>query len=145
MSKFEGLTLAVEQSHRMTIMHPVTNQPLRIKGAPEGEDVAFIDVLSADGETARKHAREVGNKRLQRRGRARLKHEEFEEDEVDLLAKLTKGWKLATLDGAPMDLECTPRNARELYALPGAAWLAEQVNQAAADRSLFLKASSTSS
>ena len=148
MSKFAGLGIAAigaEEPYRMVILHPITNQPLKINGAPEGEDEAYIDILSSDSETARKHHRSVGNARISRRTRSKTKFEEYEQSDYELLAKLTKGWRLATLDGAPIDLPATYKNALELYQLPDCAWLMEQVNTAAADRALFLKASSTSS
>ena len=57
----------------------------------------------------------------------------MEADGTALLAALTKGWSLVTLDGAPIDVPCTPENARELYGTPDLAFIRRQVDEFVAD------------
>lgn len=130
MSKFAGLGLATEAASRMTIMHPVTGQPLRRKEADEKgklveKEEAFLDLLSRDSKAARQHDRLVADKQLRSRGR-RLTAEELEGDRLERLAKLTRGWRLVTLDGAPLEVPFSEATARELYAEPTMAWLRDQ-------------------
>jgi hypothetical protein len=133
MTKFAGLGVAVDQPTRMTILHPVTGQPIRRSDTGEP---AWIDVLSADSKAARDHEREMQNRRLRSRAR-RITAEELEAEGIELLVSLTKAWSLATLDGDPLDVPCTPENARELYASPELAFIRRQVNEAAADAGNF--------
>lgn len=137
-NKFAGLGVAVDAPARMTIVHPVTGQPLRLlglDGEPTGE-AAWIDLISADSAAARQHQREAQNRRLRARARS-ITAETIEADGTDLLAVLTRGWALATLDGTPIDVPCTPENARELYATPELAWLRRQVDEFVADLGNF--------
>ena len=64
----------------------------------------------------------------------RITPEELEAESTELLAALTAGWHLVTLDGHPLDVPFSIENARELYAAPALAWLREQVDEFAADR-----------
>jgi hypothetical protein len=143
MSKFAGLGLAVEKPGRMPIIHPVTRQPLVDKdGAP-----AYIDLYSSDSEIARKHNQAVSRRRLSTAGRGsriRITPEELEADQIELLVALTVGWRLLTLDGAPLDIPFSPAEARDLYGSQEAAWLREQIDEFAGDRANFSKASSNS-
>ena len=75
--------------------------------------------------------------RLAQRGRMRITPEELEAESTELLAALTAGWHLVTLDGHPLDVPFSIENARELYAAPALAWLREQVDEFAADRGNF--------
>lgn len=142
MSKFSGMALAVDKPSRMTIVHPATLQPI-VNG--DGE-VAYVDVFSMDSELARKHRRSSTQVRIDqasKSGRARLNAGQLESEEVDILADLTAGWRLISLDGSDIDIECTAQNARDLYGDPGTAWLFEQVNEFARSRENFSKASLT--
>jgi len=129
MSKFSGLGVPVDATARMTILHPATGQPLR--NAATGEP-AWIDLLSADSAVARATQRDAQNRRLRARART-ITAESMEADGTDLLAALTKGWSLVTLDGAPIDVPCTPENARELYGTPDLAFIRRQVDEFVAD------------
>lgn len=134
MSKFAALAVQADAPARMTILHPVTGEPLvDADGSP-----AWIDVHSADSAAAQKHHRAVQNRRLQSRAR-KITAEELEAEGIDLLAALTAGWRLLGLDGTPLDIPCNRQNAAELYAEPSAAWIREQVNAFAADRGNFLR------
>jgi hypothetical protein len=139
MSKFESLALPVEKPCRMIITHPVTRQPLRSKDGVE----AYIEVYSADSEVKRRFDREVTRRRLSASGRVKLTPEEIEAQGHDLLAALTAGWNLVGLDGEPIDVAFSPQAARELYATPAMLWLREQVDEFAADRGNFSRASSS--
>jgi hypothetical protein len=139
MNKFSGLELEVEAPFRLTLLHPVTRQPLR---DGEGRE-AYIDHYSADSEIARKHQRAVQRRRLAMRGRLKITPEELEAEATEVLAALTAGWYLVDLKGNPIDLPFTPENARELYASPAVSWLREQIDESAADRANFSRGSST--
>jgi len=145
MSKFEALALAVDEPARMTIVHPGTGASLCIQG--DEKSVAYIDVYSADSDIAKTHHRRYGQKRLdalQRKRKLNTKVEEYEEADIELLVALTSGWRLIGLDGAPLDVEFSADNARELYSTQAFAWLRDQVNEFSADRGNFSKASSKS-
>jgi len=137
MSKFAALALEVEKPVRMTIVHPVSRQPLRDADGNE----AYIDLFSGDSEPARKHQRTAQRRRIAMRGRGKITPEEIEADSVELLAALTAGWMLLALDGARLDVPFSIENARELYADPSVAWLRDQVDEFAAERANFSKAS----
>ena len=122
-SKFAGLALAVEAASRLILIHPVTRQPLR--NADTSEE-AWIDLLSSSSGVGRAHDRAVSDRVIRMRGQ-RYTAEQAEADLVEKLAKLTQGWELVALDGAPLGVEFSAANARELYALPELAWLREQV------------------
>ncbi len=142
MTKFSGLALEVDKPGRMTIMHPVTNAPLRDNAGKE----AWIDIYSSDSAAARKHRMSVQRKRLgqvgQRRGKVTLTPEEIEADSIDLLVALTAGWHLLDLDGKPLQVQFNAENARELYSNSGMSWLVEQIDAFASERENFSKASS---
>jgi hypothetical protein len=134
MSKFAGLAVKADQASRMTIHHPATGLPLRDAAG----EAAWIDLLSMDGKAAQQIQRAAQNRRLERRVR-KLTAEDLAAEEIDLLAALTAKWRLLTLDGAPLEVDCTASNAAELYALPELAWLREQVSGFVADRGNFLR------
>jgi hypothetical protein len=140
-SKFAGLALEVEKPSRMTIMHPLTNAPLRDKDGQE----AWIELYSSDSDPARKHQRSAQRRRLAsagRRGRVKVTPEEMEADGIDMLVAITAGWNLLDLSGKPLKVEFNQDNARELYAEPGMSWLVEQIDTFASERENFSKASS---
>lgn len=132
-SKFAGLGIEVDKPQRMPLVHPNTRQPLRTK---DGEE-AFIEIYSADSEAARKHNRSIQRRRLNMRGRGRITPEELEAEGVELLAALTTGWRLVTLEGVELNVPYSQENARELYGASSLAWIREQVDEFAADRGNF--------
>lgn len=141
MSKFAGLGLATDVASRMIIMHPVTGQPLR--NLATGQE-AYLELLSRDSTAARRADRAITDKQLRSRAR-RLTAEELEGDRIEKLAKLTKGWSLATLDGAALDVPFSEATARELYAEPTMAWLRDQAQTWSDDLGNYAAAPSTSS
>ena len=122
MSKFAGLALGTSQAARMIIMHPITGQPLRQR---ETGAEAYLEMLSRDSDVARRCDRAATDKQLRSRGR-RLTAEEIEGNQLEKLAKLTRGWSLVDLDGNPMEVPFSEATARELYAEPSLAWLRDQ-------------------
>lgn len=138
-SKFAGLALATDVAQRMTIIHPVTRQPLRRKDGTE----AWIDLFSMDSDAWRSGLRAQQDRRLRLRSRANA--EELEADATEMYAVVTKNWSLCTLDGEPLDVPCNPVNARELYSMRALSWLRDQVDAFVADRGNFQRATSTSS
>lgn len=138
MSKFASLGLAVEKPVRMTITNPLTHQPLRDKKGSE----AWIELLSMDSPQAQAHGHKITNQKLRQRGRSTVSSEELEADRVELLAALTRGWRLLGLDGVAIDIDCNADTTRQLYTEPSMFWLREQVNEFIADRANFLPASS---
>lgn len=138
-SKFAGLGIAVDKPARMTILHPITRQPIKDGDGKE----AYVDLYSSDSEAARKHQRAVTKGRLALRDRGKVTAEQIEAENNGLYAALTAGWYLVSLAGMPIDVPCTADNATELYADPEQAWLREQVDSFVVDRSNFSKASST--
>jgi hypothetical protein len=144
MSKFAGLALEVDKPARMPIRHPATGEPIR--NASDPKDMAYVDVYSSDSEIARRHRRMFGQKRLDamaRKRKATVRIEDFEESDTELLVALTAGWRLIGIDGVPIDVEYSAQHARELYESPAMAWLRDQVDEFAAERENFSKASPT--
>lgn len=140
MSKFAGLELPVDAPIRLVLVHPATRQPLRDEAGKE----AFIEHHSGDSEVARKHQRAVQRRRLAMRGRMKITPEELEAEGIELLAGLTTGWHLVSLDGKAIDVPFTIDAARELYGNAAVAWIREQVDESASDRGNLSPASSTS-
>ena len=140
-SKFAGLGLDVDTSRRMTVLHPVTNHPLKDESGAN----AYIDIYSADSRAAQGHRRQIQDQRLDAvlsRG-SRVKSEAIDQEHIDLLVALTAGWHLVALDGSALDIPFSKDAATELYASPAMTWLRDQVDRFAADRANFLPASST--
>jgi len=128
LDKIAGLALQVDATSRMTIINPITRQPLR---SEDGEE-AWVDLLASSSKIGQTHDRGVMDRQLRTRG-ARYTAEQAEADTVEKLAKLTKGWRLVTLDGAVLDVPFTAGNARDLYTMPALAWLTQQVAEYVAD------------
>lgn len=140
MSKFAGLGLSVDVPARMTIVHPLSGQPVR--NAETGEE-GWIELLAASGTTGRAHDRGVMDRRI-KQGQRRVRAEEIDADAVEKIAKLTRAWSLVLLDGTPLAVECTLTNARELFGMTETAWLLEQCAAFVADLGNFPQPASTS-
>lgn len=136
-SKFAALELETDKPSRMSIVHPVSRQPLRDAEGKEG----YIELYSADSDVARKHHRNIQRRRLAMRGRGKLTPEELDAENIELLAALTTGWYLLDLAGNLVDVPCNAENAREIYGNNKIAWLREQVDEYAVDRGNFSTAS----
>lgn len=147
---FASMGVDVETSRRMDIMHPGTNMPLRVNlpGAkPDaGPTIAYIELFSKSSKIGRKADKEVTNGRLKLRNRNQLTADRLEEESTDLLARLTTGWLLAGLDGAPVEnYPCNYENALVLYRASDMKWLRDQVDAFVVDDANFLPTSSQTS
>jgi hypothetical protein len=140
MSKFAGLSLPVDTTAKMMILHPLTQQPLADKNGNE----AFIELFSKDSQRARAFNRNATQRKLDMRGRATVSVVSIENENFGLAAELTKGWMLVDLAGQVIDVDCTTVNARELYADPSMTWLYEQVDAFTGARGNFSKPSAIS-
>lgn len=143
MTKFADLELAVDQPSRMIISHPVHGTPI----ADAAGNEAWIDLLSIDSAAHRAYDRKITNSRLERAsaGQGRVTAEQLEQEAVDRLAVLTKGWNLLSFEGAAIDVPCSEANARELYAAPAMSWLRQQVEAHVARRANFTQRKSNGS
>jgi hypothetical protein len=143
-SKFAGLEIPVDKPARMTLIHPVTRQPLRDRKSKDKEgQVAYIELHSTDSDAFRRHLREVNRRKSLPQGRvATTTPEQDEAEALEILAALTTGWYLVGLDGEHIDVPFNTENAKDLYAATSLAWIREQVNAFAVERANFAKASS---
>jgi hypothetical protein len=119
--KFLGLSTSDAPS-RMTVIHPVTNDPLILTAT--GEE-CWIEAYPAQSKRGSEVDRELTTKVLRKRVQ-RMSAKDIDENVVAKLGMLTTGWKLALLNGEPLDVECTPENATELYT--DVRWLRDQVS-----------------
>lgn len=123
MTKFAGLALAVDLPARMEIVSPVTGLVLRdAAGEP-----AWLDLLSPDSAPVKAVQRRQLDRRLQTR--AKLSAETLEAEAVELLVAACRGWRLLTLDGAPLDVAFGEASARELFGAPELSWLRKQADE----------------
>lgn len=141
MGKFDAMELQVDKPAKLTILHPVTRQPLRDTHDESNIIVAFVELFSADSLVARKHNRSIQRRRLDMRGRGKITPEQLEAEAIEMLAALTTNWALVGLDGKALSIEFNAENARELYASEKLSWLREQVDEFASDRANFSAAS----
>ena len=117
------------------IYHPGTNEDIGVN----------IRVLGKDSDEFQRISRAQKKRHMDKltkggfRG-ANIPLESIEQDAIDLLASLTKGWKqedksTITLDGE--ELACTKENAVAVYErFP---WIKEQIDAAIGDRANFIK------
>ena len=141
MSKFSGLATNIDSTAKMPLLHPSSGAVLTDKDGTQG----FIELRSADSRVAQKALREFQRQMTNRRGRATLTPEQSHERTTALLAALTVGWHLVSLDGEHINVDFTQANAHELYADDELVWLREAVDAFAYDRSNFGQASSKTS
>lgn len=130
-------TLEPVEGTTIPVLHPVHRTPL--KDDKTGEPIT-IDIVGQDSEQYRARARFIQNSRLKtlRKG-GDLVSEETEIQDIGTVAACITGWKNITLDKKPLDFN--KANVRTLLTrLP---WLREDIDRAIADRSNFLKESST--
>jgi hypothetical protein len=132
-SKFGKLGLPVDVPKRMEIINPLTGEPLVDKAG----NAAFIDLFSSDSNRARAYARNVTQRRLDQSKRVGITAAAIENDEIGMLAELTKGWHLVDFDHEPIGVAFTTQDARELYAQAEMNWLVEQVQAFCGRRANF--------
>lgn len=144
-SKLGGLVADVAETHKVTLIDPVSDLPITDKqGQP-----SYVEVLSVDSAVGREFDKLRRSQATQRalRGRNQLlaADDQLEENWAKL-ARLTRGWYLvdpATQE--PIDLPFSEAAALEVYSGAGTAWLYRQVWLAAADTANFIRRSSRSS
>ena len=111
------------------LYNPVTNEDLDIT----------ITVLGRDSDLFVKTTRAQSKKRMAKLQKgsfrnASLSPEEHEQDGIELLAEVTKGWEGIELDGKT--LEFSKENAIDVYTrFP---WIKEQIDSAVGDRANFI-------
>lgn len=120
----------------MIVLEPGRNVPL---GHDEGQPPAKIRLLGVDSDAYQKATRANLNKRLAaargNRTAGRISAEEMEAEQLEVLVACTIAWE--NIEDGPEHLDCTPANARRVYAkFP---WLREQATQFVEDRTNFLK------
>lgn len=135
MSKFAGLALPIDKTARMTILHPARSTPLRDR---DGEE-AYIEGYSQDSDIARRHEMEASRRRLDNMGRTKLSPEELDAERTEYLAALITGWRLVAIDGSPIDVPFSAKDARDLLAERSMRWLREQWESHTAQRANFLQ------
>jgi hypothetical protein len=129
-------TYAPDEAFDVELRGPDGAQLFNDDGSP-----MTIGILGADSDVAVKEKNKQSNRRLQQGQRLKMTAEGLDSDGASLLAKMTARWNI-TMGGEkpPFSYE----TALKLYANPKLAFIREQVDQAAADRSNFLRGSATS-
>ena len=123
-----------------------------VKGANEGFDVQLyhpgtnedlgvtIQVLGKDSDEFQKISRAQSKKRMERMSKGGFRNpvvspEEVEQDNLNLLAAVSRGWNNVIVDGKPLPF--SKENALMLYErFP---WIREQIDAAIGDRANFIK------
>jgi hypothetical protein len=145
MSKFGNLSASVDETFKVVLIDPITDQPITTGEDPPRQ--AYIEVLSADSDVGRSFDREQRSATMRRAGRGRLQADDDGlEQNIAKLALLTRSWLLVDpVTREPIDVPCTPDNARELYSQGGTAYIFRQVFVEATAPANFIKRSSTTS
>lgn len=113
-----------EEGAPLAITHPTTGEAIGIT----------ITVVGTDSDTYQKARRKLADKRIQQR-KAKLSIEDIENENIEMLARCTKGWDGVVVDGEAKP--CTFSNAVELYKrFP---WVREQVDAFMGERANFLR------
>jgi len=106
------------------IIHPLTGKPTGVR----------VEVASYESERVKAVQRKLANKSLKKQ-RRRLTAEESEENIMIMACAAVVSWTGYTKDGEPV--KCTPEAVREVMQL---GWFATQIDEAASDQTLFIKA-----
>ena len=120
-SKFSGLSTS-DAPGRMTVINPVTNDPLV---RADTNEECWIEAYPAQSRRGSEIDRELTTKVLRKRVQ-RMSAKDIDDNVIQKLGMLTTGWSLALLNGEPLGVECTPENAVELYT--DVRWLRDQVS-----------------
>lgn len=135
-----ALGIDTDETTDVPLLNPATGEPVVDRnGTP-----SWIRVTGLDSPQYKAHERAMLNRRLkQRNPKATMTAEQISEERLAMLSACTVQWHLVTLDGAVIDVPCTPENARKLYANPKCGWITRQVDRAIGDDAVFMKNSST--
>lgn len=122
------------------LRHPVTNVPLVDEATKEP---VVILLVGMDSEKYRRKRREFLDDRLKdserNRGKVRVSAAKIEDEGLQTLIACVEGWRHVELNGEPLEFNET--NFRKI--LEKCPWVESQVDEAIADRSNFMKTSST--
>lgn len=126
-------TLAVPETTELHLVHPVT-QELLYADADQKEAVVIV----LYGQSSRKYRAAVSamQNRALKRGKKQLTAEQMQDEGVELLVACSDKALNLELDGKPVD---NPEQFRKLYSDPKFSWVREQVDNALAEISNFLK------
>lgn len=117
-------SLAVSESSKLTIVHPVTKQPLDI----------VIGLCGKDSDTYRaKYSEMVKAIAESQQGGG---EPDFAKLDIDTYVACTLSWENVEMDGSPLD--CTPDNVRTVYSDSRFKWLHEQVIEFVGNRENFM-------
>ena len=136
MSRFAGLGASVDKPTRCYLSIPVSGRPPLLS---RDGDPAYIDCLSLDSREAGAQRRASAIARLDRRA-AKLTADDIEAEQVGMLVALITGWRLYSLAGDPLDVECDEAAKRELMSDPTFAWVRRQVEEHIGDLGNWLSA-----
>lgn len=115
---------AAEKGFELELEHPVNGTPLDV----------FITVLGVDSAEYKKAQHATSNRFLKKK-KMKLTSEEFDANALETLVACTTGWRNMVYEGE--ELPFTKNNVKMLYTkVP---WIREQVDEAIADRSNFLR------
>jgi hypothetical protein len=129
-TQLEGAATGFDDPVGVDVRHPVTGEKIGLT----------LGVVSYQSERVKKAARQLGNavrRDMQRNPKRARTVEEDEEAALHLMASAVVRWNL-TVKGEPV--ECTPANVLEHFSKPGAWFIREQIDKAADDQALFIKA-----
>lgn len=126
-----------DQGVVMEVRHPDTGAVLL---DPDTDQPLTITLAGEDSARHRRAQHLISNRRL-KQGISKIKVEELEASQLELLAECTLAWSGIGLDGET--LTCSRSNALRVY--ERTRWLADQVSDFIKDRSHFLPPSVTPS
>ena len=115
---------AANRGADVELVHPITREPLG----------STITILGRDSDEYRAAVAEQARKRAQSRNKGAISFTEVDDGALDILAACTTGWSGIVENGEPVQF--SPAEARRIY--KKYPWIREQVDEALADRSLFL-------
>lgn len=118
---------AASKGAEVRLKHPVTNLPIDVWVTVIGQD--SDEWLAMADESARKALEAPSDTPIQER------LEQTRKDNIERLAKATKGWRGVDLGGKPVPFSVNA--ARDMYTR--FTWMRDQVDQAIANRGNFLK------
>lgn len=139
MSKFAGLGASVDKPTRCYLSIPTAGRPPLVS---RDGDRAYIDCLSLDSREAGAQRRASAIARLERRA-ARLTADDIEAEQISMLVALISGWRLYSLAGDLLDVECDEAAKRELMSDPTFAWVRRQVEEHIGDLGNWLGATAS--
>ena len=115
---------AANRGADVELVHPITREPLD----------ATITILGRDSDEYRAAISEQARKRAQSRNKGAISFAEADDGAMEILVACTIGWDGIVENGDPIQFSLA--EARRIY--KKYPWIREQVDEALADRALFL-------